>query len=132
MYGNYHIILCKMCVLVVFIFFFFGLTSQSTNFQSCLDEAKVSWVLANSTGLICLAQEHNATALGFKPWPLNLKSNTLTIRPSYFLSKMSHCIRKPTNCICKNKGTDQLCSVTAQLITAFVFTTQYDPSSAKI
>ena len=41
---------------------------------------------------------------------------------------MSHVMRKPTFCICKNKGTDQLrslsVSVTAKMISTFVFTTQ--------
>ena len=32
-------------------------------------------------------------------------------------------MRKPTICICENKGADQLRSTTAKLISAFVFTT---------
>ena len=37
--------------------------------------------------------------------------------------KMSHCIRKPTICICESKGAVS-CAVTAQLNSAFVFATQ--------
>ena len=38
---------------------------------------------------------------------------------------MSRCTRKPTICVSKNKGADQLCSnrFTAKLISAFVFAT---------
>ena len=60
-----------------------------------------------------------------KDWPL---------KPSYIvpLHRMSLVMRKPAFCICENKDTDQLrsncaadqrsCAVTAQLISAFVFT----------
>ena len=37
---------------------------------------------------------------------------------------MSRLMRKPTICICENKDTDQIISVTAKLISAFVFATQ--------
>ena len=45
------------------------------------------------------------------------------IIPNYHNSNMSHVMRIPDFCICKNKGTDS-CSVIEQLISAFVFTTK--------
>ena len=44
-------------------------------------------------------------------------------RVSYDVAHMSRIVRKHAFCICENKGADQLHSVTAQLISAFVFTT---------
>ena len=45
-----------------------GLTSQSTIFQSCLDGATASWVINQyCRGVKCLAQGHNTAAVGFEP-----------------------------------------------------------------
>ena len=45
-----------------------GLTSQSTIFQSCRDGAIASWVINQSfRGVKCLAQGHNTAAVGFEP-----------------------------------------------------------------
>ena len=45
-----------------------GLTSQSTIFQSCRDGAIASWVINQYfRGVKCLAQGHNTAALGFEP-----------------------------------------------------------------
>ena len=45
-----------------------GLTSQSTNFQSCRDGAIASWVINQYfRGVKCLAQGHNTAAVGFEP-----------------------------------------------------------------
>ena len=45
-----------------------GLTSQSTIFQSCLDGATASWVINQYfLGVKCLAQRHNTAAVGFEP-----------------------------------------------------------------
>ena len=45
-----------------------GLTSQSTIFQSCRDGATASWVINQYfRGVKCLAQGHNTAALGFEP-----------------------------------------------------------------
>ena len=45
-----------------------GLTSQSTIFQSCRDGTIASWVLNQYfRGVKCLAQGHNTAAVGFEP-----------------------------------------------------------------
>ena len=45
-----------------------GLTSQSTIFQSCRDRATASWVINQYfRGVKCLAQGHNTAAIGFEP-----------------------------------------------------------------
>ena len=45
-----------------------GLTSQSTIFQSCRDGATASWVINQySRGVKCLAQGHNTAAVGLEP-----------------------------------------------------------------
>ena len=45
-----------------------GLTSQSTIFQSCRDIATASWVINQYfRGVKCLAQGHNTAAVGFEP-----------------------------------------------------------------
>ena len=44
-----------------------GLTSQSTIFQSCRDGATASWVINQYfRGVKCLAQGHNTAAVGFE------------------------------------------------------------------
>ena len=45
-----------------------GLTSQSTIFQSCRDGATASWVINQYfRGVNCLAQGHNTAAVGLEP-----------------------------------------------------------------
>ena len=45
-----------------------GLTSQSTIFQSCRDGAIASWVINQYfRGVKCLAQGHNMAAVGLEP-----------------------------------------------------------------
>ena len=45
-----------------------GLTSQSTIFQSCRDGAIASWIINQYfRGVKCLAQGHNTAAVGFEP-----------------------------------------------------------------
>ena len=45
-----------------------GLTSQSTIFQSCRDGATASWVINQYIrGVKCLAQGHNTAAVGIEP-----------------------------------------------------------------
>ena len=41
-------------------------------------------------------------------------------------------MRKHDFCICEYKGADQLRGVTAKLVSAFVFATQYNPSTSLI
>ena len=53
--------LCRICLC-------WGLTSQSTTFQSCRDGATASWVINQYfRGVKCLAQGHNTAAVGFEP-----------------------------------------------------------------
>ena len=48
--------------------FCWGLTSQSTIFQSCRDGAIASWVINQYfRGVKCLAQGHNTAAVGLEP-----------------------------------------------------------------
>ena len=52
----------------VFVCLCWGLTSQSTIFQSCRDGATASWVINQYfRGVKCLAQGHNTAAVGIEP-----------------------------------------------------------------
>ena len=52
----------------LFVCLCWGLTSQSTIFQSCWDGAIASWVINQYfRGVKCLAQGHNTAAIGFEP-----------------------------------------------------------------
>ena len=67
-----------------------GLTSQSTIFQSCWDGATASWVINEYfRGVKCLAQGHNTAAVGLEPRHLAPESNTLPL---------SHCA-PPNSCM---------------------------------
>ena len=58
-----HVIL-----LILFVCLCWGLTSQSTIFQSCRDGATASWVINQYfRGVKCLAQGHNTAAVGLEP-----------------------------------------------------------------
>ena len=53
---------------VYFVCLCWGLTSQSTIFQSCQDGATTSWVINQYfRGVKCLAQGHNTVAVGIEP-----------------------------------------------------------------
>ena len=53
---------------VLFVCLCWGLTSQSTIFQSCRDGATASWVINQYfRGVKCLAQGHNTAAVGLEP-----------------------------------------------------------------
>ena len=53
---------------ISFVCLCWGLTSQSTIFQSCRDGATTSWVINQYfQGVKCLAQRHNTAAVGFEP-----------------------------------------------------------------
>ena len=59
---------------------YWGLTSQSTIFQSCRDGAIASWVINQYfRGVKCLAQGHNTAAVGSNPRPLAPESDTLPL-----------------------------------------------------
>ena len=52
----------------MFVCLCWGLTSQSTIFQSCRDRATASWVINQYFwGVKCLAQGHNTAAVGLEP-----------------------------------------------------------------
>ena len=52
----------------LFVCLCWGLTSQSTIFQSCRDGATASWVINQYfRGVKCLAQGHNTAAVGIEP-----------------------------------------------------------------
>ena len=53
---------------LMFVCLCWGLTSQSTIFQSCRDGATASWVINQYFwGVKCLAQGHNTAEVGFEP-----------------------------------------------------------------
>ena len=57
-----------------------GLTSQSTIFQSCRDGATASWVINHYfRGVKCLAQGHNTAAVGLEHRPLAPESDNLPL-----------------------------------------------------
>ena len=57
-----------------------GLTSQSTIFQSCRDGAIASWVINQYfRGVKCLAKGHNTATVGLEPRPLAPESDTLPL-----------------------------------------------------
>ena len=57
-----------------------GLTSQSTIFQSCRDGAIASWVINQYfRGVKCLAQGHNTAAVGLEPRTSRSESDTLRL-----------------------------------------------------
>ena len=58
----------KIILWVIFGWLCWGLTSQSTIFQSCRDGAIASWVINQYfRGVKCLAQGHNTAAVGLEP-----------------------------------------------------------------
>ena len=62
----------------LFVCLCWGLTSQSTIFQSYWDGATASWVINQYfRGVKCLAQGHNTAAVGLEPPDLSLRSLTL-------------------------------------------------------
>ena len=63
-----HFVGFVMSQLISFVCLCWGLTSQSTIFQSCRDGATASWVINQYfRGVKCLAQGHNTAAVGFEP-----------------------------------------------------------------
>ena len=65
-YSYYYSIL--LLLLLWFGWLCWGLTSQSTIFQSCRDGAIASWVINQYfRGVKCLAQGHNTAAVGLEP-----------------------------------------------------------------
>ena len=60
-----------------------GLTSQSTIFQSCRDGATASWAINQYFRWVkCLAQGHNTAAVGFEPPTSHSRVRHSTIEPS--------------------------------------------------
>ena len=59
---------CFLFFFILFVCLCWGLTSQSTIFQSCRDGATASWVINQYfRGVKCLAQRHNTAEVGFEP-----------------------------------------------------------------
>ena len=68
--ANKHFVLGNLCASwnSLFVCLCWGLTSQSTIFQSCRDGATASWVINQYfRGVKCLAQGHNTAAAGIEP-----------------------------------------------------------------
>ena len=64
----------------MFVCLCWGLTSQSTIFQSCWDEAIASWVINQYfRGVKCLAQGHTTAAVGFEPPTLAPEFDTVPL-----------------------------------------------------
>ena len=67
-----------------------GLTSQSTIFQSCRDGAIASWVINQYfRGVKCLAQGHNTAAVGLEPRTSRSGVRHSTTEPPRSPNKMS-------------------------------------------
>ena len=66
-----------------------GLTSQSTIFQSCRDGAIASWVINQYfRGVKCLAQGHNTAAVGLEPRTSRSRVRHSTTEPPRSPSKL--------------------------------------------
>ena len=60
-------LMSSLVFVLLFVCLCWGLTSQSTIFQSCRDGATTSWVINQYfRGVKCLAQGHNTAAVGFE------------------------------------------------------------------
>ena len=71
-----------------------GLTSQSTIFQSCGDGAIASWVINQYfQGVKCLAQGHNTAEVGLEPWTSSSGVRHSTTEPP----------RSPTKWVCAQR-----------------------------
>ena len=69
---SWHVLIFSWHVLIFWMlqscWLCWGLTSQSTIFQSCRDGAIASWVINQYfRGIKCLAQGHNTAAVGLEP-----------------------------------------------------------------
>ena len=74
-----------------------GLTSQSTIFQSCRDGAIASWVINQYfRGVKCLAQGHNTAAVGLEP-----RTSRSGVRHSTTEPPRSPCFTSRTNYQCR-------------------------------
>ena len=91
-----------------------GLTSQSTIFQSCRDGAIASWVINQYfRGVKCLAQGHNTAAVGLEPWTSRSGVRHSTTEPP----------RSPPECIIMTFH--RHLTARAYLIYHFIFTSLY-------
>ena len=85
----------------LFVCLCWGLTSQSTIFQSCRDGATASWVIYQYfRGVKCLAQGHNTAAVGFEPPTSRSGVRHSTTEPPRSPEKTCHAT-------VNNKGADQ-------------------------
>ena len=68
-----------------------GLTSQSTIFQSCRDGAIASWVINQYfRGVKCLAQGHNTAEVGLEPRTSRSGVRHSTTEPPIFCHLLTH------------------------------------------
>ena len=106
---------CSMCLNHKFVCLCWGLTSQSTIFQSCRDGAIASWVINQYfRGVKCLAQGHNTAAVGFEPPTSCSGVRHSTTEPPRSLNH----ICKVSECFSKNYGTSwfpRICIIYAPL-----------------
>ena len=78
-----------------------GLTSQSTIFQSYRDGAIASWVINQYfRGVKCLAQGHNTAAVGLEPRTSRSRVRHSTTEPSRSPPPPPHVMRKPAKWLC--------------------------------
>ena len=88
---------------------------------------KITWLTCTQYHFVTLLHSHDSLTDTQSPMYLTTCKNNSFIHPQpriaektlshYFLS---HIMRKPEFCLCENKGADQLCSYSAQLICAFL------------
>ena len=91
-----------------------GLTSQSTIFQSCRDGAIASWVINQYfRGVKCLAQGHNTAEVGLEPRTIQegkeRPNNTLLI---YIVYETSH----EKTCLCHMRTTKAQISLSIRAV----------------
>ena len=85
----------------MFVCLCWGLTSQSTIFQSCRDGATTSWVVNQYFwGVKCLAQGHNTAAVGFEPPTSRSGVRHSTTEPP----------RSPQNDMCDQRRLGSVCT----------------------
>ena len=107
-----------------------GLTSQSTIFQSCRDGAIASWVINQYfRGVKCLAQGHNTAAVGLEPRTSRSGVRHSATEPPHSLSKWEFSIyavidQRLTSVnwswLCQKKQFDTLCKQWGELLSSWI------------
>ena len=97
----YPTIQCKFLLILKMVgWLCWGLTSQSTIFQSCRDGAIASWVINHYfRGVKCLAQGHNTAEVGLEPrTSRSWVRHSTTEPPRSPILKMGIPVSVPTGC----------------------------------